>query len=160
MPQIQLRYGRTCIPFDFDPESFDVLAPSAELLPLSDVEMGERLDSPIGSPRIEEIVKPGESVLIVVPDATREVGAGRIVNLLVRRLIANGTAPYDVRVIIATGIHRLATQAEKDEILTPFITQRIKVLDHHARDIARLVRLGEAAGGIPVELNKALVEHD
>ena len=43
MPQIQLRYGRSCIPFDFDAERFDVLAPSAESHPLSDVEMGERL---------------------------------------------------------------------------------------------------------------------
>ena len=160
MAHIDLRYGRTYIPFDYDADRFDVLSAHADARALTDVQLGERLDSPISTERLEETVEPGESVLIVVPDATREVGAGQIVNLLVRRLIANGTAPFDIRVIVATGIHRKATQAEKDKILTPFITQRIKVLDHDPRDIARLVRLGETASGIPVELNRALIEHD
>ena len=148
MPHIDLRYGRTYIPFDYDQDRFEVLAPAVESLPLSDVELGDRLDSPIASPRLEEVVEPGESVLIVVPDATREAGAGQIVNLLVRRLIANGTAPHDIRAIIATGIHRKATRAEKDHILTPFITQRIKVLDHDAMSILNRVSVGEISGGI------------
>ena len=160
MAQIDLRYGRTHIPFDYDPDRFEVLAPAADSRPLTDVELGERLDAPIASSRLDDIVEPGESVLIVVPDATREVGAGQIVNLLVRRLIANGTAPHDIRAIIATGIHRKATRAEKDQILTPFITQRIKVLDHEAASILNRVSVGETSGGIKVELNKALVEHD
>ena len=160
MAHIDLRYGSTFIPFEYDTDRFDVLSAPGDSPALTDVELGERLDSPIGTARLEEIVESGESVLIVVPDATREAGAGQIVNLLVRRLIANGTAPYDIRVIVATGIHRKVTQAEKDRMLTPFITQRIKVLDHDPRDIARLVRLGETSGGIAVELNKALIEHD
>lgn len=160
MSHIELRFGRTYIPFDPDPDRFQVLAPTVEGRPLSDVELGERLDSPIGSQPLEEIVAPGGTVLIVVSDATRETGAGQIVNLLVRRLIANGTAAFDIRIIIATGIHRKATAAEKDKILTPFITQRIKVLDHEAMSLLNRVRVGETSDGIPVELNRALVEHD
>ena len=160
MPQIHLRYGHTYIPFDYDQDRFEVLAPAADARPLSDPELGERLDSPIASARLEDIIEPGESVLIVVPDATRETGAGQIVNLLVRRLIANGTAPHDIRAIVATGIHRKPTRAEKDQILTPFITQRIKVLDHDAMSILNRVSVGGSSGGIKVELNRALLEHD
>ena len=160
MPLIQLRYGRTYVPFDYDPDRFDVLASASESRPLTDIELSERFDNPIGTPPLEEIVSAGESVLIVVPDATREIGAGQIVHLLVRRLIANGTAPHDIRIIFATGIHRKVTRAEKDRILTPFITQRIKTLDHEATSILHRVRVGETDGGISVELNKALVEHD
>ena len=160
MAHIQLRYGRTYIPFEYDPDRFDVLSARGDSSSLTDVELGERLDSPIGTDRLEEIVEPGESVLMVVPDATREAGAGQIVNLLVRRLIANGTMPHDIRVIVATGIHRKATRAEKDQILTPFITQRIKVLDHDAMSILNRVSVGETSGGIKVELNRALLEHD
>ena len=160
MAHIDLRYGRTYIPFDYDPDRFEVLEPAANERPLSDVEIGEKLDTPIASPRLEDIVEPGESVLIVVPDATREAGVGQIVNLLVRRLIANGTTPHDIRVIVATGIHRKATPAEKDQILTPFITQRIKVLDHDAMSILKRASVGETTGGIKVELNRVLLEHD
>lgn len=160
MSSINLGYGKSKVKFDFDQSRFEVLGSEKQFVPLTDVEIGEKLDHPIDSRPIEEIVKPGESVLIVVPDATRRAASGQVVNLLVRRLIAGGTMPFDISIIFATGIHRKVTEAEKGEILTPFIAQRIKTLDHNARDLMRFVRLGETAGGIPVELNRALTEHD
>lgn len=160
MPAISLKYGRTEIPFEYDDARFQVLGREENIRPLSDVEIGQRLDAPIGSGTIEEIVSPGESVLIVVPDATRQTGCGQIVNLLVRRLIANGTEAFYIRIIFATGIHRAVTESEKQAILTPFIAQRIKTLDHNPRDLVQIVRLGELSNGSPVELNRALTEHD
>jgi nickel-dependent lactate racemase len=41
--------------------------------------------------------------------------------------------PFDIRIIFATGIHRPVTEAEKQLILTPFIAQRVKTLDHNPR---------------------------
>ena len=160
MSEIQLKYGRTSIPFEYDASAFTIVGESGDAVPLSDVEIGDLLDRPIGSDPIEAIVQPGDSVLLVVPDATRRTGCGQIINLLVRRLIANGTEPSSIRAIFATGIHRQVTEDEKRDILTPFIAQRVKTLDHDPRDLARLVRVGETRGGIPVELNRALTEHD
>jgi lactate racemase len=160
MPQIELKYGNSAVFFNYDESRLEVLGTEKINLPLTDVEIGEKLDNPIASKTLEEIVQPGESVLIVVPDATRQTASGQIVNLIVRRLIANGTMPFDIRIIFATGIHRRVTEAEKQTILTPFIAQRIKTLDHNARDLAQIVRLGETSGGIPIELNRALTEHD
>ena len=160
MPIIDFRYGTRKIPFEYDENRFQVLGQGDRRLALSDVEIGGRLDSPIGTDRIEEIVEPDETVLIVVPDATREVGCGQVVNLVIRRLIASGVNAFDIRIIFATGIHRLVTEYEKKQILTPFIFQRVKVLDHHPRDLMQIVRLSETESGIPVELNRALIEHD
>ncbi len=160
MPEINLGYGKSAINFSFDENRFCVLGESVIQTALSDVEIGKKLDSPIDSKTIEEIVQPNETVLIVVPDATRQTASGQIVNLLVRRLIANGTMPFDIRIIFATGIHRRVTEAEKQTLLTQFIAQRIKTLDHNARDLAQIVRLGETGSGIPIELNRALTEHD
>ena len=160
MHNIKLRYGKTQIPFEYDKARFEVLGSERKDAPLTDVEIGEKLDNPIDSKPIEEIIKPGETVLIVVPDATRKSASGQIVNLLVRRLIANGTMAFEITVIFATGIHRQVTEEEKGEILTPFIAQRIKTLNHNARDLMSFVRLGETSGGITVELNRALTEHD
>lgn len=158
--QIQLKYGRQDLTFEHDPERFTVLSPYDSKVPLTDVEIGRRLDDPIGSEILEDLVRPGESVLFVVPDITRQVGCGQVVNLMVRRLIANGTAAHDIRIIFATGIHRKVTEGEKAEILTPFIAQRIKTLDHDPRDLAQLVNLGVIGDAVPIELNRALVEHD
>src|SRR5687767_5729962 len=126
MARIELKYGRSTVPFEYSESRFEVLGSLSESRPLSDAAIGNKFDTPIGSPRIEEIVDSGETVLFVVPDATRETACGQMINLLVRRLIANGSAPYEMAVIFATGIHRQVTGAEKQQILTPFIAQRIK----------------------------------
>lgn len=160
MPVIDLKYGRDTVPFEYDRDRFEILGPQQTRTPLSDAEIGDKLEHPIGTKSLEELIFPGESVLIVVPDATRQTGSGQIVNLLVRRLIAGGTAPHEISIIFATGIHRTVTADEKAGIVTPFILQRIKTLDHDPRDLMQIVRLGTTSSGIIVELNRALVEHD
>jgi lactate racemase len=165
--QINLKYGKSSILFQFDENQFEVLGNFHQNAPLTDVEIGERFDNPIDSKPLEEIIGAGESVLIVVPDATRQTACGQIVNLLVRRLIANGILPFEINIIFATGIHRKVTEEEKREILTPFIVQRIKTLDHNAKDLRQLAGLdsnqftnfGEINGS-PIELNKILTEYD
>ncbi|MEO7659669.1 MAG: nickel-dependent lactate racemase, partial [Pyrinomonadaceae bacterium] len=160
MQKIDLKYGNGAISFEYDPDRFRILSEAVQRPVLTDIAIGDKLDRPIDSKPIDELIAPGESVLIVVPDATRQTACGQVTNLVVRRLIAGGTAAHDIRIIFATGIHRKVTEAEKASILTPFIAQRIKTLDHDARDLMQLIRPGETTGGIPIELNRALVEHD
>ncbi|MFN6964716.1 MAG: nickel-dependent lactate racemase [Pyrinomonadaceae bacterium] len=158
---VHLKYGRDSIELGFDPDRFEILrSAGGDRPPVSDVRLGEMLDRPVDSPPLEEIVGRGESVLLVVPDATRQTAAGQVVNLVVRRLIANGTQPHEIAIIFATGIHRRVTEAERAEILTPFIAQRIKTFDHAASMAITNFRFGETSGGIPVELDWRLSEFD
>ncbi|MFL6333456.1 MAG: nickel-dependent lactate racemase [Pyrinomonadaceae bacterium] len=160
MTNIQLGYGRGTLPFEVEGGRFEVLErDSPEERPLTDAEVGASIDDPIDSQPLEEIISPGESVLIVVSDATRATGSAQVVNLLVRRLIALGVAPHDLRLIFATGIHRPVTREEKAELLTPFIVQRVRTLAHDAADASQHVSFGETERGTPVELNRALFEH-
>src|SRR5437870_11310140 len=127
MPSIELSYGHSTINCVYDKGRFEVLATGKEAShPLSDVEIGAAFDAPIDSPPLDDLIAPGDSVLIVVSDATRATGSAQIVNLLVRRLIQNGSAPGDIAIIFATGIHRPMRPDEKAELLTPFIAQRIR----------------------------------
>ena len=159
MAATELKYGDSHFHFEFDDERLQVLEACDTGKELTDLEIGEKLDEPIGLPALEEYVEPGDKILIVVPDATRQVACGQVINIVVRRLIAEGTPPFDISIIFATGIHRRVTDEEKRSILTPFIAQRIKTLDHNPRDIAQLIRLGVTHGGIPIELNRALVDN-
>lgn len=160
MASTELKYGTTNYFFEYDESRFASLSPALAPAPLSDLEIGGKLDSPIGSAGLEEFAAGSEKVLIAVPDATRQAACGQIVNLLLRRLIAAGIEPFNITIIFSTGIHRRATLEEKAAILTPFVVQRVKTIDHAPRDLAGLVRLGETSDGIPVELNRALVEND
>jgi nickel-dependent lactate racemase len=160
MSQIELGYGRGAVSFEFEEGRFEVLeATAGDERPLSDAELGAAIDNPLDSQPLEDIISPGESVLVVVSDATRATASAQVTNLLVRRLIQLGVAPYDLRVIFATGIHRAVTREEKSELLTPFITQRVKTLDHDAFDATKHASLGETERGTPIELNRALLDH-
>src|SRR3712207_3903329 len=135
MSQVALGYGRGAVPFEFEGGRFEVLGPgAAEEPPLGDAEVGAAIDGPLDAQPLEEIMSPGESVLVVVSDATRATGSAQVVNLLARRLVQLGVAPRDLRVIFATGIHRPVTDAEKHELLSPFVTQRLRTLDHDPHD--------------------------
>jgi lactate racemase len=157
MTEIHLGYGRTPVSFTFDENRYQVLtANSLQERPLSDVEINEALSAPIQSPPLEDLFSAGDSVLIVVSDATRATGSAQILNLLVRRLIQTGVSPADLAIIFATGIHRSVTLEEKIELLTPFIAQRVKTIDHAAYDAQAMISLGTTDRGTPVEVNRAL----
>jgi nickel-dependent lactate racemase len=159
MRQIELAYGLDSVNFRFDEDRYQVLASDGpKQQPLTDVEIGQALDSPFESSPLEGFLSAGESVLIVVSDATRATGSAQIVNLLVRRIIQIGIAPQDVGIIFSTGIHRAVSRDEKRELLTPFILQRVRTLDHDAHDSSTMVMVGETRHGTRVELNRALRE--
>src|SRR4051812_17949580 len=113
---IELGYGRASVSLSYDETRYRLLAPEArDCAPLSDAQIGSALDEPTGSPPLEDILSPEETVLIVVSDATRATASAQITHLLVRRLIAMGVTVRDIRIIFATGIHRAVTQDEKRE---------------------------------------------
>ena len=155
---MELGYGRGKLEFNFDATRFDVIATDNDESPLSDFEIGAAFDAPIASPPIDEIVSSDDSVLIVVSDATRATASAQVVNLLVRRLVQAGVSPARMAIIFATGIHRPVTEKEKVELLTPFIVQRLRIIQHEAYDESKLFSFGMMHGGIPIEVNTALKE--
>jgi lactate racemase len=158
MPIIQLGYGNDPVSLDYDSDRFAVLVPSENGGSLTDGDIGAALDHPIDSPPLEDLIAAGDTVLIVASDATRATGSAQVINLLVRRLIQFGVAPADVAIVFATGIHRPVREDEKADLLTPFIAQRIRMIDHDAFDQRGLIEIGTTANGEPVEVNRALQE--
>ena len=157
--RIVLAYGRESVEFNLDPDRFSVVTASRKLeTSLSDFEVGAAFDNPIASPPLDEIVSSADSVLIVVSDATRATASAQIVNLLVRRLVQAGVSPARMAIIFATGIHRPVTEKERLELLSPFIVQRLRILQHDAYDQSKLITLGTTANGVTIEVNNALKE--
>jgi nickel-dependent lactate racemase len=158
--ELDLPYGHSTVSLSWDTDRFSVISDEAvRAEPITDFEIGAALDAPIGSPPLDEIVDTGDSVLIVVSDATRATASAQVVNLFVRRLVQLGVSPAQMAVIFATGIHRAVTEQEVLELLTPFIVQRLNVLQHDAYDTTKLTSFGTTASGVEVELSSTLREH-
>jgi nickel-dependent lactate racemase len=159
MTQIELAYGHRSLEFSFDESRFSVITSNRnEEAALTDVQVGAAFDDPIASPPLDEIAGSDDSVLIVVSDATRATASAQVVNLLVRRLVQSGVSPANIAIIFATGIHRPVSDKEKSELLTPFVVQRLRILQHDAYDPAKLITLGKTGSGVTVEVNSALKE--
>lgn len=160
MTEIQLAYGKTSVGLSIDESRHKIITTNqSDDKPLSDFDIGAALETPIDSSPFDELFSAGDSVLIVVSDATRATASAQIINLLVRRLIQVGISTANLAIIFATGIHRTVTPEEKSALLTPFIVQRVKTLDHDPCDSAKMVSMGKTDRGTPVELNRALSDY-
>jgi len=119
------------------------------------------LDNPIGTERIEDIVKPHEKVCIIISDSTRSwQKPGMILTVLLDRLGKAGVKDEDIIIISARGSHRAQTADELRFLVTDNIYDRIKVVDHNCTDEENLTYLGTTSRETPVKLNSIAVNSD
>ncbi len=119
------------------------------------------LESPLGTPRLREMVAPGESVCVVVSDITRAwQRMGVYLPYLVEELEAGGIREKDIHFLCATGTHRAQTKEEHRLILGHRLADRFTLTDHDCRDESSLVFLGTTSFGTSVKLHKLALECD
>ena len=118
---------------------------------------------PLGTPPLAELAGPGDRVCIAVTDATRACPDRLIVGPICTQLEMAGVAKEDILILVATGLHRDSTPAEKEEKLGTEIVQRYKVIDHDARDPAWLTdvrTVGLTSGAsVPEDLVQGVLAH-
>ncbi len=119
--------------------------------------IGEALDNPIGTPRLEEMVTQGDHVTIIVNDHTRPGPNAQLVDALVKRLNGAGVSDDHICFVIATGSLRGSTGEELDKILGAEYRKRIRVHNHDCRD-GEHVLIGETKSGLPVWVDKRVAE--
>ncbi len=123
-------------------------------------QLEEGLRKPIGTPALAELASGRRDACIVIPDITRPVPNELLVSPLLAILESAGLRRDDIMILVATGLHRAATEAEVVEMLGPQIAANYRVASHQARDRASHVDLGTTPGGIPVLIDRRYVEAD
>jgi nickel-dependent lactate racemase len=121
------------------------------------------LQSPIGLDRnIFEIVQPGETVAIVVSDATRKTRVEQILPTLIDGLLEAGIAEGAISFVFSTGTHRTMSAEEQEHVLGEAIYRRFRERSfvHDAHDEANLVYVGTTSRGTRVEINRRVHEAD
>ena len=119
----------------------------------------EAIQHPIGSARLSEIAKSGQSVAIVVDDHTRGLPCHLMINPLVDELREAGVREQDVTIIFGTGTHRATTSEEQETLLCDVACQGHK-LAVHSCDAKDLVSVGITSYGTEVEINRIFHEAD
>jgi lactate racemase len=129
-------------------------ARSAEALPDAHAAIGEALDRPIAGPSLEQLARGKRSAIVSVCDITRPVPYPVMLPPLLERLERAGVPAAATTIIIATGLHRAATQDEITEILSPAVASRYRVVNHHARELSEHRHLGSTRSGTPVYIDE------
>ncbi len=126
----------------------------------ADQALQETLANPIASPPLLELARSKSSAAIAVCDITRPA-PNRTVLPHVTRILEQAGVPRDgIRILIATGLHREATDAEREEIVGPEMLGRYRVDSHNARIEDSHTHLGRTAGGTEVLVDRRFLEAD
>jgi len=134
---------------------------SRKIAPVPDVRKAveESLSRPIGTSPLRKLVKPNQTVALVVTDITRQLPEEIILPLLLRELEAGGIKKQDITAVVATGTHRPNTPEELKKKFGDIVNE-ISFINHDPYDSKGLVELGTSSSGIPLVFNRAVAEAD
>jgi nickel-dependent lactate racemase len=146
----ELAFGKghqiLCIP---DRYRVTTLRPNAVEAGLTgEQEIIRALQNPAGTPRLCEIVKPGEKVAIVTSDITRPMPARLVLPHVIDELRQAGTDLSDITVVFAVGSHRRHTPEEM-RYLAGDIYGQVRCIDSDPEDCECL---GVTSAGTPVDI--------
>ncbi len=128
------------------------------LRPFTDRDDVERaLAEPIGAPKLEEVVKPGEKIAIVTSDITRPCPTWQIMPALLRHLYAAGVKREDITLVFALGSHRHHTPEEMQHLAGDLAYNEITCVDSNPDDC---INLGVTKSGTPVDITRVVAEAD
>ena len=119
------------------------------------------LRNPIGTPPLVEVVKPGETVAIIVSDITRAwIKASQFLPTLLDELNAAGVADKDIFIVISLGAHRPHTEEEDIQVCGASVCHRVRIYQHNARDKENLTYVGTTSRGVAAWINKRVMDAD
>ena len=122
-----------------------------------EAEVRRALSEPIGSPRLKDIVHPGETVAIVTSDVTRPMPTAVVMPALLDELYAGGVRKEDVTLAFALGSHRKQTDEEKRKLAGERAWNEIRCVDSDPDDC---VSYGMTSRGTPVDITRVVAEAD
>ncbi len=105
------------------------------------------LQAPLGGPTLRELARsavarrPGATAVIAVTDLTRACPDAALVPPLLDELNAGGIPDDRILLVVAVGLHRATTGAEKREKLGA-VVDRVRIIDSDGRDPAMWADLG------------------
>jgi lactate racemase len=158
----QVPYGKKMIEFSLRPGMKATQAVSRPVPPIAD-EIGavaEALAHPVGCAPIRELARAGSRVCLVFTDVTRSCPDQLLVPPLLSELSAAGVSDENITLLCGVGMHRASTKDEKIAKLGSDIVARYRVIDNEPQNPEALADLGITEGGVPVSVQKSVVESD
>ena len=118
------------------------------------------LDNPIGAPTLSEKAESSEHALILCDDNTRYTPAHLFVPHIIDRLHRGGMTDSRIRILIASGTHRVMTENELIAKLGKSIVETYVIEQHTHNNLDELVPTGLKRGDVEFLVNRRLRDAD
>jgi lactate racemase len=141
------------------PEAWDVSVHAPRTgPPLSDTQIVERLESPVGQRPIRELCTGKTRPLIIVDDLNRPTPASRVLPFLLRHFEDAGIPARNVTILVGPGTHAPPTPESAAKKVGEDLTHACRVRIHDCN--RNLVKVGRTSFGTPVVVSRDVVESD
>jgi len=163
MPVIQFPYGREHLELQISEERHAGTLVSQMHHYVSDRSEMElvraALEHPIGTPRLREMCRGKNKIVIIASDHTRPVPSKIIAPLLLAE-IREGNPDADITFLVSTGCHRCTSEEELVDKFGSEIVQNEKIYIHDCDDESMLMNVGTLPSGGELILNRMALEAD
>ena len=114
------------------------------------------IENPVNSKNLHDFLAGSKECLVIVNDATRPTPTARILEM-----IYDDISDFNIKFIIATGVHRAPTDEEYVQIFGKYYeTFRDRIFTHDARKDEDMCFLGKSRNGTEMHINKLSMEAD
>ncbi len=158
--RITLAYGKTGLPLELD-DALDVTVVEPVYVPaLPDPAAAVRraLASPIGSPPLRDLVRPGHRVGVVFSDITRPAPNPLLLGAVLE--VLDAVPGLEIVLFNALGTHRPNTESEMRAMVGDAIFEGRRIVQNDTFDPSTQVRLGLTSKGHETWLNAELLRCD
>jgi nickel-dependent lactate racemase len=159
---VRLAFGREGLPIQLNEDFEHAILTCPVVAALHDpaAAMEAALDRPFSGPPLATLADGKRSAAIAVCDITRPVPNRLMLPPLLQRLEAAGIPRTGITILIATGLHRPATDAEIREIVGETVAAQYTVLNHDARDASLHRPVGTTESGTSFSIDARFLDAD
>ncbi|MFX1257279.1 MAG: lactate racemase domain-containing protein [Promethearchaeota archaeon] len=141
------------------PDSWDVSLCKMNGGPeLSENEIKEAILNPIGTPKLSELAKGKENIVVVIDDMTRTTPTSKVIPYVLEELEIANISREQITILIAVGAHRPLNRHDLLLKLGKEIVDTVRIENHHPYE--NLTNLGESNIGTPIDVNTTYVNSD
>ncbi len=115
------------------------------------------LENPIATPKLSEMVKPGQKVAIITSDISRPLPSYDVLPGVLRELEKAGIPDGDITVVFALGSHRKQTEEERRHLAGEYAWNKVRCIDS---DPDNCILTGTSSNGTPFAFDRTVVEAD
>ncbi len=151
MKEISLGFGKESVTVQLNEKNIAaVLLPQkVETERIGIEEVRYALSHPIGTPRLRDLARGKQSIVIITSDITRPVPSYKLLPSVLEELEEADVDLSCVTVVFALGSHRGHTEEEKKKLVGEEVYRRVRCIDSNPDQV---VHMGDTHRGTPVDV--------